>query len=73
MARDLKLRACLKAFEGVDDLKSVTNADLQHVADAYRRNLTRVNSLILFPPASVQIAINTQRAVDTQGCSVLNV
>jgi len=60
---DLKLQACLRAFDGVNDLLAVANPGLQHVAEAYRRNLTRVNSLIIFPPAAVQIAFNLQIAV----------
>jgi hypothetical protein len=45
-------------------LLSVANIELQGVADAYRRNMNRVNYLILFPPAAVQIAIQVQRATD---------
>jgi len=62
--RDLKLRTCLDTFKGVGDLLAVANVELQSVADAYRRNLNRVNYLILFPPAAVQIAIQVQRATD---------
>jgi len=62
--RDLKLQACLRAFEGVDQLDPLATAEIQSVADVYHRNVSRVNSLILFPPASIQFAIQTQRAVD---------
>jgi hypothetical protein len=61
---DLKLRACLRAFDGVEQLLTLATADLQDVANAYQRNLNRVHRLILFAPASVQVAINMQRAVD---------
>ena len=61
--RDLKLKGCLRAFDGVSNLLQVVNPELQHVAEAYLRNLTRVHSLILFPPAAVQMAVNLQNAV----------
>jgi hypothetical protein len=64
-ARDLKLRACLKAMDEVREIKTCRSDAIRDVVHAYARNVGRVNSLIMFPPAAVQQAIMLQRVTVT--------
>jgi hypothetical protein len=63
MPRDLKLRQCLSAFDGVKDVVEVAHDQLGDVVRAYQKNIDKVHSLILFHPASVQMAVNIQKAL----------
>ena len=64
--RDLKLRSWLKAFEGVQsEVPTLATSELRKVAEAYNRNVSRVNRLVMFPPASILVAIKFQRATDS--------
>jgi hypothetical protein len=62
--RDLKLRSCLDSFKGFDEMPVLKTKSLRNVGATFDRNMRRVNSLILFPPAMVYIAITVQRHVD---------
>jgi hypothetical protein len=63
MFKDLNLQACLSAFEDYEGPLSLQK-ELQPVAEAYHRNITRVTSLALCLPAiaSVSLSINGSRA-----------
>jgi hypothetical protein len=62
--RDLKLRACMNAFTGHGELPELKTQSIRPVGAAYERNVRRVYSLILFPPAAVNMAITVQRVID---------
>jgi hypothetical protein len=62
--RDLKLRACLKAFKWDDETLELKTDEVRRVAETYGRNVRRVYSLVLFPPSAVYVAITIQRVVD---------
>jgi hypothetical protein len=62
--RDLKMRSCLDAFKGFDEMPELKTKSLRNVGKTFDRNMRRVNNLILFPPAMVYIAITIQRHVD---------
>src|ERR1700689_5546256 len=58
--RDLKLRACMKAFKWDEEFVELSADEVRPVAEAYSRNVRRVYSLVLFPPAAVNMAITIQ-------------
>ena len=62
--RDLKLRACMDAFADPFDLPDPKTEALATIAKSYERNIRRVNSLVLFPPAAVWITRTAQRCTD---------
>jgi hypothetical protein len=62
--RDLKLRSCMNAFTGHGELPELKTQSIRPVGAAYERNVRRVYSLILFPPAAVNMAITVQRVID---------
>jgi hypothetical protein len=62
--RDLKLKSCMKAFDGYADLPPLKTNALVNVGKAYERNIRRVNTLVLFAPAAVWITATIQRCTD---------
>lgn len=58
--RDLKLRSCMNAF-GNEQLPPLKTSGLASVAEAYKRNIRRLYSLVLFAPAAVWMATVIQR------------
>lgn len=62
--RDLKLRHCMNAFTGSGELPELKTEALRRVGAAYQRNIRRVYSLVLFPPAAVYVAMTIQRSTD---------
>jgi hypothetical protein len=63
MPRELKLQACLRAFEGLKHLPPLKTEALCSVGNAFERNVGRVFSLLHFPIIAVTTATITQSAV----------
>jgi hypothetical protein len=58
---DLKLGVCLETFQGARKLPPLKTTELEKVANAFFRNITRVCALILFPPAGIRIGVQVER------------
>jgi hypothetical protein len=63
MSKDLNLQACVAAFEGYDGPLRLSQG-LQHVGEAYHRNITRVTSLAMILPAVASVSLLQKRLLN---------
>ena len=54
----------MNAFSGNAELPPLKTTELSAVAKSYERNVSRVYSLVLFPPAAIWMTMTVQRETD---------